>query len=115
MNRAAGQRSTGILNTDKHQAGGRSRRAVTPEIYTRANLGTEPTTKPDVVKSQASGPDRSGMALAVLSDNYLGSGDPAMAVAQTLRPLSIVAKKEAREKKAQTNNEQHDRRVRDNV
>jgi hypothetical protein len=116
MNRAPSQRSNGMLNTDKRQAGARNRRAVTPEIYARVEPNADSTTRSEVVESQALGPDFSGFTATATDAKSIRIDDNAglqvVQPARTLRPLSIVAKKEAREKEVRKDNEQHERRVR---
>lgn len=115
INRAPTQRSTGMLRADKPQTGGRNCRAVTPEIYARVDPDTEFAIRPEVV-DQPTAPDQDGIAATTTDAKSIRMDDNAsLQVVQpgrTLRPLSIVAKKEAREKEIRKNNEQHERRVR---
>lgn len=113
MDRTTTQRNAGTPNADRRQAGGRNRGAVTPEVYTRAYSPSQPKIVTPLVLEPEQGPAASA---AVSSAMYRGDLQSQEGQAGTsLRPLRIVAKREAEQRKAEKENEQRERKVRVDV
>lgn len=110
MNRATGQRNAGTLNADGRQAGGRNRGAVTPEVYTRAYSPSQSRTATPLVLEPGRGPAASTAVSSALHKGGLQESQESQA-GTSLRPLSIVAKKEVRERKLKKENEPCERKV----